>query len=141
MKIIIMILGLFICSVQVLASPSSEVQSDGYNGLQGEAIEPEAVTSRLQTKESVSEQRINDVIAVAKDVSFLAGMGYMVYGATELITGNNPLTSFIVGAGLLSVPTLLSLAVSAKDDQDITGISISNGDTGTNVQPNDGDDD
>ena len=117
MKIIIMMIGLLICSAQALASPSSKVQSDGYNGLQGASVLAAAralpVRQRLQlVRESLSPQTIGDLIAV---VSYLAGTGYMVYGAAELISGNNPLTSFIVGAGLLSAPTLFWLAVSADD--------------------------
>ena len=111
----------------------------------------EASISKGETpsEEAVSESEIKPLkalIDVTETVSFLAGMGYMVYGAYELITGHNPLTSFIVGAGLISVSELLLLATSAEDRaKDEPGIMTSDGGTGTAHQPDrqddDGDDD
>ena len=100
----------------------------------------EASISKGETpsEEAVSESEIKPLkalIDVTETVSFLAGMGYMVYGAYELITGHNPLTSFIVGAGLISVSELLLLATSADRAKDEPSIMTSDGGTGTAHQP------
>ena len=109
MKIIIMIIGLFMCSAQVLASPSyGGARSDGdIDQVRLQVAEASISKGETPLEETVSENEIKPLKALVDDVSILAGMGYMVNGAYELITGHNPLKSFIVGAGLISVSELL----------------------------------